>query len=241
MILITINDVRKYRQLGKQLNDENFSGRVLEIQENELTELLGKPLSYDLFNYLETGWNAQAGTFTRISDTQFRAESIDLTAWLDYAIRINEDTFVVVKDAVLDTTDTILTIEGYVLPTLLTTIEFKVVNNYVKLLNGTDYILDSKTIRFNGLRGFIIWKFLAVFLADGNVKQSDVGNFSIASPNFREPQGGSITAAKSIYLQNSIREENNICEFLNDNNTLYPLWEQKIDNQNIMNYDFIVI
>jgi hypothetical protein len=240
-LLTTIEDIRKYRQLGKQLNSENFEGRVREVQENELTELLGESLSYEFFDFLENNWNSQAGTFTRDSAMQFTAPGIDLSAWTsDYSLRINDNTFVSVVSAVFGGVDTIITVKGYDLPEALTTIEYKAENKYIKLLNGESYTKDSETVSFNGLRPFIAWKLLAIFITDGNVKHSDVGNFSITSTNFINPSNAELKAAKSTYLQNSTREENRITDYLNEKSTDFPLWETKGD-QNIENFNFIVI
>ena len=239
-LLTTIEDIRKYRQLGKQLNTDNFEGRVREVQENELTELLGRALSYDFFNELDNNWSTQAGTFTRDSDYQFKATGVDLSTWTDYAIKINDSVFVIVKTAVFGGVDTVITVEGYILPTTLTTIEYKAENKYIKLLNGTSYSFNSETINFNGLRPFIAWKLLAIFVSDGTIKHSDVGNFSITSPNFVEPNSGDKKAAKSTYLQNSVREENNIIDYLNENSTDFPLWEST-NNENIENFNFFVV
>lgn len=239
-LLTTIEDIRKYRQLGKQLNTDNFEGRVREVQENELTELLGRGLSYDFFNELDNNWSSQAGTFTRDSDYQFTATGIDLSAWVDYALRINSDTFVIVKTAVFGGGDTIITVEGCILPITLTSIEYKAENKYIKLLNGTSYSFNNETVNFNGLRPFIAWKLLAIFVSDGTIKHSDVGNFSITSPNFIEPSSGDKKAAKSTYLQNSLREENNIIDYLNENSTDFPLWEST-NNENIENFNFFVV
>lgn len=245
-LLTTINDIRKYRQLGKQLNTDNFEGRVREVQENELTELLGNSLSYEFFDFLENNWNAQAGTFTRDSDTQLTAVGVDLSGWTSsYSLRINDTTnnkevFVSVVSAIFGGADTIITVKGYVLPAILSTVEYKAENKYIKLLNGESYTKDSETISFNGLRPFISWKILAIFVMDGNVKHSDTGNFSITSPNFQSPNRAELNAARSTYLQNSTREENRITDYLNEKSTYFPLWPTK-GNQNIENFNFIVI
>lgn len=238
-ILTTISDIRKYRQLGIQTNTDSFEGRIREVQENELTELLGRALSYDFFNFLDAGFTTQAGTFTRDSDTQFTAVGIDLSSWVGYSLKINSSVFVIVTAAVFST-DTIITVEGYVLPALLTVMEFSTENKYIELLNGTPCVLNGKTINFNGLRPFISWKFLAIFISDGNVKHSDVGNFSITSENFQRISSGERSAAKSTYLQNSTREENHIIDYLNENSSDFPLWSSK-RNENIENFNFIVI
>ncbi len=243
-ILISITDVREYRQLGKQLNDDNFEGRSREVQDNSLTDLLGKPLTYDFNDYLENDWITQAGTFTRDSDYQFTVTGLDLSGWVDYALRINntgtDETFVIVKTAVYGGSNTVVTVEGYILPTTIDDLEYKTDNTYIKLLNGTDYVQDSKTIQFKGLRPFIIWKFLAIFLSDANVKHSDTGNFSISSTNFQRPSGSEINAARSTYLENSAREENDIIAYLDTESSDYELWEAK-NGRNIVDFDFMVI
>jgi len=239
-LLTTIEDIRKYRQLGKQLNADNFEGRVREVQENELTELLGRELSYELFDYLDNNWIVQAGTFVRNSDTQFTALAMDLTSFVGYGLRINEETFVIIKAASLVLTDTIIEVEGYILPALITTLEYKIAVDYLNLLNGKNYLLNSKMVSFNGLRPFISWKLLAIFVGDGSIKHSDTGNMSILSPNFERPSGASINAARSVYLENSSREENRIVDYLNENQILFPLWVQK-GQQNIESFNFIVV
>lgn len=245
-LLTTIEDIRQYRQLGKQVNSDNFEGRVREVQDNELTELLGRPLAFDFFDFLDnvSNWTTQAGTFTRNSDFQFTAANLDLSGWVGNSLRINNSdnstVFVIVKTAVYGGANTVITVEGYVLPTLLTTIEFSTENKYTKLLNGESYTKDSDTIQYNGLRPFISWKLLAIFLSDGSVKHSDTGNFSITSPNFNRPSAGEKNAARSTYLGNSTREENHIIDYLNEESSTFPLWDSK-NVQNIENYNMIII
>lgn len=240
-LLTTINDIRKYRQLGKQLNSDNFDARVREVQDNELTELLGRPLAFDFFNSLENDWTTQAGTFTRQSDTQFTAVGLDLSSWVGNALKINNTAFGVVETAVFGV-DTVITLtsDSDTLPDTLTIIEFKTDNKYIKLLNGTSYVNNSDTIQYNGLRPFISWKLLAIFTTDGTIKHSDVGNFAITSPNFQRPSAGEKNAAKSTYLQNSTREENHIIDYLNENSSDFDLWDSK-GNENIQNYTFFVV
>jgi len=239
-LLTTIEDIRKYRQLGKQLNSDNFDGRVREVQENELTELLGRPLAYDFFDFLDNNWTVSSETFGRDSITQITASGVDLSTWVNYSLRINNSVFVIVTTAVFGGVDTVLTVTGYDLPETLSNVEFSTENKYIKLLNGTSYDYNSETIQFNGLRAFITWKFLAIFLSDANVKHSDTGNFSITSQNFQRPSNAVVNASRSTYLQNSTREENAIIDYLNEKSTDFSLWNSK-NSENLENYSMIVI
>lgn len=241
-LLITINDVRNYRQLGKQLNADNFEGRVREVQENELTELFNRALTYDFFNFLDNGFLAQTGSFTRDSDRVFTAVGQDLSSWVDYSVKINDSEFGIVKTAIYGGSDTVVTLtdESEILPETISLVEHSSENKYIKLLNGTTYTSCGNTVRFNGIRTFISWKMLAIFVMDGTIKHSDVGNFSIKSMNFDTPSVSDKHAAKSIYLQNSTREENRIIDFLNEESAIYPLWDSKKD-ENIQQGSFIVI
>lgn len=253
-ILVTNNDIRKFRQLGKQTNLDNFTARAREVQTNELTELLGNPLMFDFFNFLSTGFTLSTDSFVRTNDTQLTATGVDLTAWIGYSLKLSGGIYVVVTAAVF-TTNTLITVTGNnltnetdengvldikYLPDTLGTVEFSTENKYTRLLNGESYTKDSKTIQYDGLRGFISWKFLAIFLSDANVKHSDTGNFSITSNNFQRPSNADKVSARSTYLQNSTREENHIIDYLNTLSTTFPLWDSK-NNENLENYNFIVV
>lgn len=242
ILLITNDDVRNYRQLGKQLNSDNFEGRVREVQENELTELLNPALSYDFFNFLDNGFTAQSGAYTRDSATQFTAVGQDLSAWAAYSVKINSTYFGKVDTAVYGGSDTVITMtsESPDLPETISTVEYSTETKYIDLLNGTTYESSGKTVRYNGLRPFISWNLLAIFVMDGTIKHSDVGNFKINSVNFEAPTVNDKHSAKSIYLQNSTREENRIIDYLNENSTTYTLWDSK-EEENTQRFNFEVI
>lgn len=239
-ILLTIEDVRKYRQLSLQKNSVDFEARVLEVQRNSLTDLLGRPLAYDFFNYLDNNWVSQAGTFTRDSDYQFTAVGVDLSAWVGYALRINNSVFNIVKTPDFGGADTIIIVEGYKLPDTLTTIEYKTDNSYIKLLNGTSYEYSGNTIKYDGIRAFMSWQLLAILTMDDNVKHADTGSMSITGLNFQKPSNSDKNAARKNYLSNSVREENNIIDYLCENDDIYPLWEDKRKN-NTQSFNFVVI
>ena len=239
-LLISIDDVRNnYRQLGKQVNEENFNGHVREAQENTLDELLGRAMAYAFYSFLENGFSESSETFTRNTDNQLTAEGVDLSVWAGYSLKINDNIYVLVYSAVFGGVDTIIKVLGYTLPTTLTKIEFSSENKYTKLLNGTAYELNNKTISFKGLRPLIIWHFLASYLIDGSLKQSDVGNINIVGANFSNASGRQISEARANYLENATRERNYIIDFLNENNSIYSLYEAQ-SKQNIQDFNFLI-
>lgn len=239
-ILLTIEDVRKQRQLSLQKNSVDFDARVLEVQRNGLTDLLGRALFYDFFNYLDNNWTEQVGTLTRDSDYQFTIAGVDLSSWVGCALRINDQVYNIVKTAIYGGSDTIITVEGYKLPDTLTTIEYKTENDYIKLLNGSDYDYCSKTVRYEGLRPFLSWQLLAILTMDDNVKHADTGSMSITGLNFKEPNKGDKNAARKNYLSNATREENNIIDFLSENNDIFTLWEDK-RKSNTQSFNFNIV
>jgi hypothetical protein len=215
---------------------------VREVQENELTELLNRALTYDFFNSLDNGFSVQAGTFNRTSDRVFVAVGLDLSSWVDYAVKINNSSFGVIETAVFGGADTTITLtkQSDVLPESLNVVEYSNDSKYIKLLNGTTYTYDSNPVDFNGIRPFLTWKLLAIFVSDGTIKHSDVGNFEIKSMNFQAPKSGDKFAARSGYLQNSAREENNIIDYLNTESKIYELWRSK-GQENIQSYNISII
>lgn len=237
-ILISIDDVRStYRQLGKQVNELSFNGHVREVQENNLDELLGQTLTYDFYNFLDNGFILSSETFVRDSASQITASGVDLSAWTDYSLRINDNVFIIVDSAVFNGIDTIIKVSGYELPATLTTIEYSSENKYVKLLNGCISAKNNKPIYFKGLRPLLIWHLLSSYIIDGNLKQSDVGNINILGSNFSNASNKQLTDARANYLENAIRERNHIIDFLEENKTLYELYESQ-QKQNIQDFNF---
>jgi len=231
--LLTISDVRNFRQLGKQVNADNFTARVKEVQDNQLCELMGSDMYTDFSTYIDDSWNTSSETFVRNSYTQMTATNVDLSSWVGYGLRINSTVFVTVESATFGGTDTIIIVSGYDLPETLTTTEYKTESKYLSLLNGA----DKNT---NGLRGFMSWHLLNIYLLDGDLKQSDVGNVKFTGELFDRPSFKQKNTAGSGYLQNATREENKIIEYLNDNSIDFPLWSVEAES-NLNKYDFVII
>ena len=233
-LLINLNDIRKYSQFSKEANTTARNGHIFSVQENQLQGLLKPALYYDLFNYLNNDWLSDATVYERVNDTQIKAIGVDLSAFAGYALRIDNSTFVTVKSAVFGI-DTVLTVEGnnltneensvkYV-PDTFTTIEYKDNSDYLKLLNGTTYIYNRKINYFNGLRPYLIWHFLNVYLILGDNKQADVGNISLIDESFMATGGGNKKQIGAQYLQNATQQENLIIQYLNEESSTFANWE----------------
>lgn len=239
--LISISDVRKYRQLGKQINADSFSGHVLTIQENELTELLGDALSYDMFNFLENGFTDVNETYEYINSNTFKILDADKTDLFNSSLKINDNIFVIITNVIFNSTDTIITVSGYDLPTTITSVANSLETKYIELLNGTTYMKDNDTVKFKGLRAYIIWNLLISLLVDGSLKQSDVGNFQILGDNIQKSSNSDVKIAKSEYSQNATREYNKIIDFISNKTSVYTLYKNNNTQQNISDYDFFII
>jgi len=241
-LLINIQDVREYRQLSNQVNSDNFEGHVRTVQRNQFQELTGRSLFYDFFNFLDTGWTNPSYTFTRDSVSQITVTGQDLSLWVDYSLKLDSDTFVIVIGAAFGGADTVLTVAGYDLPATIAVMEYRTENEYTKLLNGTVYSkVLGETVQYFGLRAFLAWHFLSSYLTDGNLKQSDMGNINVVGDLFSGASSTQLKNAKSEYLQNATREQNYITEYLNDNYEDFPLWDQGVTEENIMRNDFMII
>ncbi len=239
--LINISDVRKYRQLGKQVNIDSFNGHLRTVQETILTPLLGRSLSYDFFNYLKNGFTDVNETYEYISADTFKILASDKTNLLNFALKINNTIFVKVIEATFDSTDTIIKVSGYDLSSPITSVFYSSETKYVDLLNGTIYITNNETIEFTGLRPFLSWHLLVSYLVDGSLKQSDVGNIQILGDNFQKSSQSDVKIAKSDYLQNATVEYNNIIEYLSNNTNIYTLYKNNNTKQNLSDYDFFIV
>jgi len=239
--LITKTDVRtESKQIGKQINDISFDAYVTRIQKRQLRELFGDALFYDFINFLENDFTSYSGTFTRDSTTQITVTNDDVSSWNGYSLKLNDNVFVIVDNAVFGGTDTILTVSGYDVPTILTTVSYSSETIYTYLLNGQEYTYDNNTIFFDGIRPFLSHHFVVSFLIDGNLKQSDVGNLRITGDLFQGSSASQINKARSEYLQNANSEYNRIVQYLDTNYSDFPLWESKSEeNLHSMSWDVI--
>lgn len=251
VILINKTDVRKYRQISKQVNDDGFNARARAVQDTELCDLLGDALFYAFMSFLGVGWIAYAGTVTRTSDTEITIEGADVSGWLNYSLKLNNDTYVIVVSANYDGTDTVLTVTGnnltntpnttnYV-PATITDLAFKTENAYTKLLNGTTYTLDSNTVLYQGIRPFLSWHWLSQYVTDGGMKQADMGNVGYMGETFSHAPSKQLQMAKDEYSQKVIVTRNQIVKYLDIENTSYPLWESRAKIENRMTFELNII
>lgn len=239
--LINIQDVRNNaKQIGKQINEDSFNAYLTRIQKRQLQELLGQALFYDFFNFLDNSFTNYSGTFTYSSETTFIIEGVDVTAWNGYSLRINENIFVIITNAVLSVSDTVLTVTGYDVPENIESVAFSSETKYIELLNGCTYEFEGNNILFDGLRGFLSYHWIASYLIDGDLKQNDKGNFQITGDLFQGVSSGAKNMARAEYLENALDEYNKIVQYLDINSSDFTLWESKNkENLNSLTYGII--
>lgn len=227
LILLSIADVRKYRQISKQTNTDNFNGHLRSIQQTDLTDLLSDGMYYDLQSYLTTGWTAQSATsYTRNSNYMLTAVGADLSALNGQAIRLNENDFFVVTGAIYGGTDTAIYVNTYrEIPSTITSLESKAETNYVNLLNGSDYTnTDGELAFYFGLRPFLSYKYLVSYITDGALKQADAGNVNFVDAVYNFADGAQLKRAKDEYLSYAMTQRNRIVRYLDENSANFPLW-----------------
>ena len=165
--IITLADVRQYRDVDQGYDSQRFSGFLREVQETDLRQLLGDEL------------------------------------WLDFFDNIGD-------------------------------------TNYQRLIDGDRYEYAGEIIYYPGLKPFLIWAWLGKLPLEGNVHHTQSGDFSYMRETTMRPMGAESRQAKENYKKNSLIESNKIKLFLNQNNTDYPLWDDK-DLRNQTNFQFDII
>ncbi len=249
--LINITDVRKYRQISQQINQDDFNSRANGAQNEELCDLLGAALFYDFMNFLTQNWINYAGVVNRTSDTTLTLENFDASGWVGYSLKLNGNVFVIITAASFDGTDTVLTVTGnnltnepnefqYV-PGSITTTKYKTESAYIKLLNGTTYTFEGNPVDYSGLRGFLSWHWLSGAITDGDLKHTDLGNINFLDNTFAHASGSALKAAKSQYLQKVIFYRNEIVRYLDTESSDYPLWTSTAQEENRVDFDFSII
>ena len=241
-ILITINDVRQYRQISKQVNADNFTAYARSIQRRQLSDLLGKPLYTDLQKWIATGWANEAATsFRKDSAYTFTALGADLSTLATKDIKISTEVFNVLS-AVYDSTDTLVTVsEARELPNTIATVESKAASVYTSLLNGAEYTnTDGDDVQYYGLRAFLAWHWLSMYTTDGTLKQADAGNVNFTDSVYNLADGAQLKRAKDVYLSESVSAGNDIIEYMDANESAFGLWDSKSESS-VKAFDFFVI
>ena len=104
---------------------------------------------------------------------------------------------------------------------------------YLKLVNGTNYTYDGDTVQYFGLKPYLTFHWLAINTREGDNFATDYGNAMFSN----NPQDNLIktTTAKldklvSSYVKEATSYRNNIVQYLNDNDTDFPTWDGRIEN-----------
>lgn len=97
---------------------------------------------------------------------------------------------------------------------------------YKDLLDGKEYDYSGDTIQYHGLKPFIIFHWLAIFVREGDNFQASYGNVQFPQSNVQSFQlSKDKDKIQYNFLAKATEFENEIIKFLNDNNSDYSLWK----------------
>lgn len=156
--LITITDVRGYRDISANMDTARFNNYVTDIQRNHLRKLMGHAMYYDFWSkYPDSGV-------------------------------------------------------------------------YDDLVNGATYEYGGNTIQYYGLKPYLCYLFLSVFIIEGDTFHVDYGN-AIFTDNpqdhlVRQPYRNR-EEIRDYYISQANGYKCEITDFLNNNSSDYPLWQQE--------------
>ena len=110
--------------------------------------------------------------------------------------------------------------------------------DYYKLLNGTDYTYNSNTIHCYGIKPVLVFWWLALATREGDLFTANHGNIQFV--NNQQQMYESSKEKDRIagsYMQTANMYANDLIQYLNENNSLYPLWEGDSEQNSV---DFIM-
>lgn len=99
---------------------------------------------------------------------------------------------------------------------------------YITLIDGEQYLnTENELINYFGLKPFIIYHFLALFMSEGALSFSNTG-----AQTFNEEQSTLATAEgiRNRYKEQAVQVGNDVITYLEDNSTTYPLWKSRARN-----------
>jgi hypothetical protein len=100
-------------------------------------------------------------------------------------------------------------------------------SKYVNLLNGTTYTYNSETIYYPGLKPFLSYSWLILYLTEGNINHTEAGNYQYDPATGLPLQAAQKRQGSGSYKTDQSKERNNILRYLNENDSTYPLWKGK--------------
>lgn len=99
---------------------------------------------------------------------------------------------------------------------------------YIKLIDGEQYTNNqNELIDFFGLKPFLSYHFLALFMSEGSLNFSNTG-----AKTFDEEQSSfaMVEGIRNRYKEQAVQFGNYVITYLEDNSTTYPLWKSKARN-----------
>ena len=97
---------------------------------------------------------------------------------------------------------------------------------YDDLVNGVEYIYSNETIKFEGLKPFLCYHWLAIETNEGDLFHSTYGNIDfVNNPQQNFNQSKLKLQAVQRYIENANSYRNDIIQFLNEKSSIYTLWK----------------
>lgn len=113
---------------------------------------------------------------------------------------------------------------------------------YIDLVNGVEYEYNEDTIDYFGLKPFMSYHWLALNLREGDYFAVDYGNVAFQDneqDNMTKLEQKKIDRINSSYYKNITSYRNNIVQFLNEKDDVYPEWNSKKENKPKISFNIL--
>ncbi len=115
---------------------------------------------------------------------------------------------------------------------------------YINLVNGIDYTYEGNTIEYYGLKPFLAYHWLKESVREGDLYHSDYGNIVFSDnpqDNMTKLSGKDRDRISAAYMTFVTSYRNNIVQYLNENDNLFPTWEGKDENKPKTQFNIITV
>ena len=165
-------------------------------------------------------------TNTEVRSVRYITENYDATKFALFAREIQRD---------------------YVMPLLGTDLYIDLLDNvssqiYVDLLDGKDYQDSGSTVRFQGLKLYIIYMWLWLYAREGGVQLTESGREDFIFENSSQTTPGLSDEVISQYFSSANAIADQIKKFLEDNSDDYPEYKSsEVETKQTKSFSFSVL